>query len=158
MGLRRQMGMSGNPEDDFARKRLLAVLGAHMMSNPDPRAIGGGLGAGTLASVDARTEFQERQRAIAMERQREDDRRFQLSERQRMLQERARGDEAAQSEAQRLAQMRSKLIEVDPNASFYSPKQLEEQYVKRFGYQEPEEPKTFTMGHVRYREIGRAHV
>jgi hypothetical protein len=140
MGQRGGMTQQQDPASDFARRRLMAVLGAHMMSNPSPTAIGQGLGAGSLAALDARQEWEERQRQRALEAQRAEDREFQLSERQRMLQDR-QGDEASmQAEGQRIAQARARLREAgDVNADFYSAKQVDEQYTKRFGFQEPDE-------------------
>jgi hypothetical protein len=140
MGQRGGMTQQQDPASDFARRRLMAVLGAHMMSNPSPTAIGQGLGAGSLAALDARQEWEERQRQRALEAQRAEDREFQLSERQRMLQERTSEDSVVQAEGQRIAQARARLREAgDVNADFYSAKQVDEQYTKRFGFQEPDE-------------------
>jgi len=140
MGLRGGGMAAQDPASEFARKRMMALLGAGLMSNPSPTGIGPSIGNAVVGSLDARREWEERQRALALERQREEDRRWQLSERQRLLQERTQGDQAAQSEAQRIAEARARLREAgDANADFYSPKQVDEQYVKRFGYDEPDE-------------------
>lgn len=119
MGLRAQLGNSGDPERDFARQRLLQVLGAHMMSNPDPRAIGTGLGAGTLASIDARDEWRERQRQIAQDRLAEEFRQSQIAENQaqaeryREMQELALGEQRAKrAEADMALRSKQQLLEM----------------------------------------------
>jgi hypothetical protein len=138
-GMQQQQG--GDPElQRFLRSQLLARLGAGMMSSPDPRAIGAGLGDAVASLPDARQQWLEQRRQAALEAQRAEDRQWQLSERQRMLQDRTSDESSMQAEGQRIAQARARLREAgDVNADFYSAKQVDEQYTKRFGFQEPDE-------------------
>lgn len=150
----RAMGMSGDPQQDFMRRRLLAVLGANMMGSPHPGAIGQGMQNGVLASIDAGQEYQERVRQQRQDSWREEDANWQRSERERASRERGEQDAAMRAEGERIAQQRARLrSEGDVNADFYSAKQVEEQYGKRFGYQEPAKPERRVLGGDLY-EIG----
>lgn len=135
-------GGGGGGEDDFARRRMMAILGANMMGSPHPGAIGQGLQQGTLGAIDARREWQERQRQRALDEQRAEDRQWQMGQRQWALEDRAGEESAMQAERRRIAEARARLREAgDANADFYSAKQVDEQYSKRFGFQEPDEGK-----------------